>query len=339
MMVWNSPWAFLCLIPIVVYWVRRWFWSKEQRPVLQYSSLKVISSAEVKRKRGIKVFIAPIVDLLKTVGLILAVVALARPQHADEITKKNVDGIDIMIALDISDSMIIEDMPPLNRVECAKENIRQFVKSRTTDRIGLVLFMGEAFTKVPLTLDYNLLLDAIKDVQPLRTIKMGTAIGVALANAVNRLKDSKAKSKVIIFLTDGENNSGTIDPETALEIAKGYGIKIYTIGIGKDGETRLPIYSTDPFGNKVKRYVPFYDTVNTELLTMMAQDTGGKYWRVQSANAMEEVFHEIDKLEKTKVEVNKYTKYTELFPPFLAFSFLFLFLSLLFERFYLRRFP
>lgn len=339
MIVWHSPWAFLFLVLIVGLWVRRWLSPKEQRPVFQYSSLRLISGNEHRQKRGLKVYLLPVIDIIKTIAFVLAIIALARPQKADEITKKNIDGIDIMIALDISDSMIIEDMPPLNRVECAKENIKQFIKGRTTDRIGLVLFMGEAFTKVPLTMDYNLLLDAVKDVQPLRTIKMGTAIGVALANAVNRLKDSKAKSKVIIFLTDGENNSGTIDPETALEIAKGYGIRIYTIGIGKDGETRLPIITTDPFGNKVKRYIPFYDTVNTELLTMMAHDTGGKYWRVQSANAMEEVFKDIDTLEKTKVEINKYTKYTELFPPWLLASFIFFILSFMLERIYLRRFP
>jgi Ca-activated chloride channel family protein len=170
-------------------------------------------------------------------------------------------------------------------------------------------------------------------------MKMGTAIGVGLANAVGRLKDSKAKSKVIIFMTDGENNSGTIDPETGLEIAKGYGIKIYTIGIGKDGETKLPIVVTDPFGNKVKRYQPFFSTINEDLLKLMASETGGKYWRATSARSMEEVFKEIDKLEKTKVEINKYTKYTELFPFWLTMAFFCLLFSLILERVILRRFP
>ncbi len=340
MIVWHSPWAFLLLLGVLWLFIKRFILaSKNETSFFQFSSLKVLKTPALKNHRGIKVKLIPIVDILKLIGLTLAILALARPQQADEITKKNIDGIDIMITMDISDSMLIEDMPPINRLECAKENLKHFINARTNDRIGLVLFMGEAFTKVPLTTDYNLLREAVKSAEPLRSIKMGTAIGVALANSVNRLKDSNAKSKVIVFMTDGENNSGTVDPETALAIAKGYGIRIYTIGIGKDGETRLPIYSTDPFGNKVKRYVPFYDVVNTELLELMAKETGGRFWRVKSDNEMDEVFKEIDKLEKTKIEVNKYTKYTELFPLWLMSSFLVLFLGLFLERFVLRRFP
>lgn len=335
MIVWNFPWAFLLLLVLAGLWIWKSFHRKEERPVFQYSTVRPAKAI----KKGFKVYLIPLVNIFKYLALIFAVVALARPQKADEITKKNIDGIDIVIALDISDSMVIEDMPPLNRIECARENIYQFIKGRTSDRIGLVVFMGESYTKVPLTMDYKMLLDVVKELEPSRTMKMGTAIGVGLANAVGRLKDSKAKSKIIIFLTDGENNSGTIDPETGLDIAKGYGIKIYSIGIGKDGETKLPIITTDPFGNKIKRYQPFFSTVNEELLKQMASETGGKYWRATSARIMEEVFKEIDKLEKTKVEVNKYTKYTELFPFWLSTAFFCLLFSLVLERVILRRFP
>jgi Ca-activated chloride channel family protein len=335
MIVWNFPWAFLLLFVLGGLWVWKKMHGKEERPVFQYSTV----APAKKIKKGWKVRLIPLVGLSKYLALIFAIVALARPQKADEVTKKNVDGIDIVISFDISDSMLIEDMPPLNRMECAKENMRQFIEGRTSDRIGLVVFMGESYTKVPLTMDYKMLLDVVKDLEPSRSMKMGTAIGVGLANAVGRLKDSKAKSKVIIFMTDGENNSGTIDPETALEIAKGYGIKIYSIGIGKDGETKLPIISTDPFGNKIKRYQPFFSTVNEDLLKLMASETGGKFWRATSARSMEEVFKEIDKLEKTKVEINKYTKYTELFPFWLSTAFFCLLFSLILERVLLRRFP
>src|SRR5690606_20888956 len=216
---------------------------------------------------------------LKILALIFVVVALARPQEASTQIKKNVEGIDIVIALDISDSMLIEDMKPVNRLEASKKTIAEFIKGRTSDRIGLVVFSGEAYTRVPLTLDYKLLLENLSEVKTTRNIKMGTAIGVALANAVGRLKESTAKSRIIIFMTDGENNSGTIDPETALDIAKGYGVKIYSIGIGRDGQAQLPVIMEDAFGRKIKRYRPMHSQINEDLLSRFATETGGKFWR------------------------------------------------------------
>jgi Ca-activated chloride channel family protein len=254
--------------------------------------------------------------------------------------KRNVEGVDIMIVLDISDSMVIEDMPPFkNRMDAAKETIKDFIKARTSDRIGFIVFSGESFTRVPLTLDYDLLLNVVSETDSSRNIKMGTAIGVAMANGAARLKDSTAKSRVMIFLTDGENNSGTIDPDTGLDIAKGYGIKMYTVGIGRDGETRIPVITTDPFGNKVKRYQPFFSTVNEDLLQRAATETGGKYYRATSGNKLKTFFEEIDKLEKTKVDVNKYTKYAELYPPYLEIGILLYFLSLVLSQTVLRRNP
>ncbi len=247
------------------------------------------------------------------------IIALARPQLANTKSLRTVDGLDIIIVLDISDSMLIEDMKPFNRLESAKQTISEFIKARSSDRIGVVIFAGEAFTLVPPTLDYDLILNRIQNIQTAADarIKDGTAIGVAMAAGAARLKDSFAKSKVMIFLTDGENNSGMISPETGLEIVKGYQIKIYSIGIGKDGKTQLPIYTTDLFGNKTKRYQNFESTVNEELLGQMAQVTDGKYFRASKEDSLKGVFAEINQLETTKIEETKYTQYTEYFYYFL----------------------
>lgn len=277
--------------------------------------------------------------VLHILGIVFIIISLARPQEANTRTKKNVEGIDIVIVLDVSDSMLIEDMSPLNRLEAAKEVIRKFIEKRNSDRIGIVVFAGEAFTLVPPTLDYPLILQRVKDITTAANakIKDGTALGVALANGSSRLKDSTAKSRVMIFLTDGENNSGTIDPETGLAIAKGYEIKIYSIGLGKDGPTRIPIYTRDMFGNARKIYQPFESTVNDDLLGRMASETGGKYFRATRENSLEGVFSEIDQLETSKVDVNQYTQYAEMFPPFVKMAFLFLILSMILQRLVLRR--
>jgi Ca-activated chloride channel family protein len=254
-MTFQSPEAFWLLIPLiaVVFWM---FWVRRKKQAsLLYSQVSVLAS--VRPTLRTRLMFLP--QALKILGVVLAIFALARPQQADTLTRKNVEGIDIMIALDISDSMMIEDMKPLNRIEAAKDTLKKFVNKRTSDRIGVLIFAGESFTLVPPTLDYQMLLDRIGEVTTAQQarIKDGTAIGVALANAAGKLKDSTAKNRVIIFMTDGENNSGTIDPDTALEIAKGYGLRIYSIGIGQDGPTRIPIFQKDIFGNTVKTYQPF----------------------------------------------------------------------------------
>jgi len=278
---------------------------------------------------------------LKFLSLFLLILALARPQKSDTQVKKNIEGIDIMIALDISDSMLIEDMKPLNRLESAKETLKNFVNKRSNDRIGVIIFAGESFTLVPLTLDYELILSRVEEIATAQQahIKDGTAIGVALANAAGKLKDSTAKSRVMIFMTDGENNSGTIDPDTGLDIAKGYGIKIYSIGIGKDGPTRIPIYQIDVFGNKVKTYQPFESTVNEDLLGRMGKETGGKYFRANKEDSLGGVFNEIDRLEKTKIDINKYVRYEEVFKDFLLPAILFYLLAIFLANTWLRRQP
>ena len=331
-MTWHSP-VFFILLLLIAGALFLQFLRPKRLSSLKFSQVKLLSKIDT----GLRAKIKTLPLFLKIIAFVLVVFALARPQESDTKVKRNVEGIDIVITLDISDSMLIEDMRPENRLEASKEIIRDFIKGRSSDRIGLVVFSGEAYTRVPATLDYPLLLQSLSEVETTRNIKMGTAIGVALANASGRLSESTAKSKVVIFLTDGENNSGTIDPETALEIAKGYGIKIYTIGVGKDGDAQLPITVDGPGGQKFKQYRPIHSKVNDELLSQMADDTGGKYWRVITAADLKNVFNEIDKLEKTKIEVNQFTRYTELFYGFLLFALLIYGLAFILQRFILQR--
>jgi len=327
---------FLLLIPAFIgYLVWHLFFKKTKRPTVLAPQFFYLEKVPL----TLRAQTSWLPQVLMLLGLSLLIVALARPQEASTKVKKNVQGIDIVIAFDISDSMLIEDMAPVNRLESAKDTIVKFVEGRKTDRIGLVVFSGESYTRVPLTLDYPLLLNSVKEVQTSRNIKMGTAIGVALANSVARLKDSTAKSRVIIFLTDGENNSGTIDPETALDIAKGYGVKIYSIGIGRDGEAQLPVIMEDAFGRKIKRYRPMHSKVNEELLSRMANETGGKFWRATTSNSLKGVFSEIDQLEKSKVEVNQYTKYKELYQSYLKWAVIFFVLGVLLRGTAYRRIP
>ncbi len=336
MISWASPLAFSLFLPLLALLIWNFFSEKNRRPSLSYSSLSFIKSLPPTLRTRFRWL--PV--LIYAAGLSAMIFALARPQRADTKVKKNVEGIDIILTLDISDSMAIEDMEPFkNRIDAAQNVLMNFVKGRPNDRIGYVVFMGEAYTRVPLTLDHPLLVKSISETYPSRNIKDGTAIGSALATAVGRLKDSTAKSRVIVFATDGESNSGTIDPETALEIAKGYGMRIYTIGIGKDGESRLPIQTLDAFGRKVTRYQAIHSSINEELLGKMASETGGKYFRATDGHALDKVFRAIDGLEKTKIDVNQYTRYAEVFPPYLQWGVALVVLALFLGSTYFRRAP
>jgi len=333
---WAYPWVLflLLVLPILFYFYNN---NQKKKSTFQISSVQLFKVWKNKGKAQFVLFN----DILLFLSLCLFIFALARPQTMDSKVKRTLDGLDIVIVLDVSDSMLIEDMKPLNRLESAKETIASFVKQRSSDRIGLVIFAGEAFTLVPPTLDYQLINERVSQIQTARDarIKDGTAIGVALAAGAARLKDSQAKSKVMIFLTDGENNSGTIDPETGLEIAKGYGLKIYSIGLGKDGATQLPIYTQDMFGNKVKRYQPFESTVNENLLSQMAKVTGGKYFRATKENSLEGVFSEINKLETVKIEDQKFVRYNEFFYIFLSWGLVMLAVNRVLNLTLLRRGP
>lgn len=334
--IWANPWAFsfLLLLPFLYWLIER---RQKNKATFQISSVQLFKSWQGKGKaQWVKLN-----QLILFLSLALMIVALARPQTRDEKVKRTLDGLDIVIVLDISDSMLIEDMKPTNRLESAKETIAAFIKQRTSDRIGIVIFAGEAFTLVPPTLDYDLITERIAQIKTAQQarIKDGTAIGVATAAGAARLKDSQAKSRVMIFLTDGESNSGMIDPETGLEIAKGYGIKIYSIGLGRSGPTKLPIYSTDMFGNKVKRYQPFESTVNDELLTLMATSTGGKYFRAIREDSLTGVFNEINALETTKIEDQKFVRYNEFYHLFLIWGLVLFLLNRLLNYTLLRRGP
>lgn len=334
--IWANPWAFsfLLLLPLLYWLIER---RQKNKATFQISSVQLFKNWQGKGK----VQWVKLNQLILFVSLALMILALARPQTRDEKVKRTLDGLDIVIVLDISDSMLIEDMKPTNRLESAKETIAAFIKQRTSDRIGIVIFAGEAFTLVPPTLDYDLITERIAQIKTAQQarIKDGTAIGVATAAGAARLKDSQAKSRVMIFLTDGESNSGMIDPETGLEIAKGYGIKIYSIGLGRSGPTKLPIYSTDMFGNKVKRYQPFESTVNDELLTLMATSTGGKYFRAIREDSLTGVFNEINALETTKIEDQKFVRYNEFFHLFLIWGIGLFLLNRLLNYTLLRRGP
>ena len=329
------PWVLILFLPLIVFFIWHAFFRRSPSSAFQYSNLKLLKVHQNSWK--IKLRFLPHLLLFFSLGFII--IALARPQKASEKTSKNVEGVDILIALDISDSMLIEDMKPKNRLISSKKTIKEFIEGRVSDRIGLVVFSGEAYTRVPLTVDYELLLKSLSEVQTTRNIKMGTAIGVALATAVSRIKDSTAKSRVVVFLTDGENNSGTIDPETALQIAVDFGIKIYSIGMGVDGQAQLPFYIKGPQGKPIKKYRPMHSEVNEKLLKKFAQATGGRFWRATTGAGLDEVFNEINRLEKTKIDINKYMKYEELYQNYLIYALISFLLSKFCIWTFLRRFP
>ncbi len=297
-------------------------------------TLLIFTLLKQRKKKGFSFLGAEILEAKKAVlafrvlstltgglGLVFLFMALSRPQERKLEPKRTEKGIDIVFSLDISDSMLIEDMEPHeNRLESAKHHIKKFIEKRETDRLALVIFSGEAYTRVPLTVDHELLLTSLKDVTVNEFIRKGTAIGVALASSVNRLKGSTSKSKVIVLLTDGENNTGVIDPLTALDLTVELGARVYTIGIGRDGRSMLPIFSKDRFGRKVKSYRPFPTKINEKLLREIAQKTGGRFYRASEESDLSGIFADIDSLEKTDLKVPDTYKVLENFqnPLFLA---------------------
>ena len=250
--------------------------------------------------------------ILKVAALALFIIALARPQNQYKHQERTVPGLDIVMVMDVSASMNIEDLADRPRLDIAKETMKSFVAGRSNDRIGFVIFSGEPLTLVPPTLDYGILLSTIDSVETGR-LKDGTAIGDGLSLAIGRLRESKAKSRVIILLTDGDNNVGQVDPATAGDLAAGYGIKVYTIAIGKEGRVKLPIREKGMFGKVFTRYQMFDNALNPELLQKIAELTGGKFYRVTEEGALGEVFKEIDKLEKTEIKTQEKVKFEEKF--------------------------
>jgi Ca-activated chloride channel family protein len=252
---------------------------------------------------------------LRVASLALLVICLARPQSSHTEEEIQTEGVDIVIALDVSSSMLAEDFKPNNRLEAAKVVAQDFIKGRTNDRIGMVVFAAKSFTQCPLTLDYGILLNFINEIES-GMIEDGTAIGMAIANASNRLRNSKAESKVVILLTDGQNNRGQLDPITAAKVADAFDIKIYTIGVGTQGKALYP-YDDPLFG---RRYVQMQVQIDEETLKQIAEITSGTYYRATDKQSLEQIFAEIDELEKTKIEVKKFSRFQELFPPYLVFA-------------------
>ena len=239
-------------------------------------------------------------------------VALARPQLPDERSYRSVSGIDMVLALDVSRSMQARDLGDLNRLETAKITLRKFIEARSSDRMGLVMFSGEAYTLSPPTLDAGLLLQALSQAR-MGLLRDGTAIGDGLALAINRLRQSKAKSRVIVLLTDGDNNAGQIDPITSGELAIGYGIRVYTIAVGRQGRVVVPMEVEDAFGNKHTEMQVLENALNTELLEKIAADTKGRFYLVEDRLALDGVFKEIDQLEKAEIKTQIRVQYRDVF--------------------------
>ena len=270
--------------------------------------------------------------ILRILSLIFIIIALARPQSSISRQDVSIEGIDITIALDISSSMLAEDFSP-NRLEAAKIVASEFVEGRPNDRIGLVAFSGEAFTQCPLTTDKTVLLELFRELKS-GMIEDGTAIGDGLATAINRLRESTTVSKVIILLTDGENNRGNIDPISAAEIAKKYGIRIYTIGVGSRGMAPYPFQT--PYGIQ---YQNVEVKIDENLLQQIAQMTGGKYFRATNNATLREIYHEIDQMEKSKIDVSEFHKKTDEFRPFVLVAIILLIIEFILSHTFLRVYP
>lgn len=295
-------WLFI-LIPFAIAWL---FWKRKH----QSATLKISSTKGFKGSTTIMARLKPYLGVLRILSLSLLIVALARPRTVDISNKtKTTKGIDIVMAVDVSGSMLAKDLKP-NRMEALKEVAGNFASERPNDRIGLVVYASEAYTKTPVTSDKAVVLEAIKSIKYDQVLQDGTGIGMGLATAVNRLKDSKAKSKVIILLTDGVNNAGFIEPETAADIAKQYGIKVYTIGIGTNGMAEFP-YAVAPNGQFLFKMMKV--EIDERLMQSIAKKTDGKYFRATSNSKLAEIYNEINKLETTEIEELKFYDYDEKF--------------------------
>jgi len=307
----------LLLIPVIIFFMYYFRFKK-------VSNLKISSFDNFKTK-SFKSKLYPLMNTLRIISIALVIIALSRPQEISNSSRtKTSSGIDIVIAVDISSSMLAQDLKP-NRLEALKSVASEFINDRINDRIGLVIYAGESYTKTPVTSDKEVVINSLTEISFDGIIDDGTAIGMGLATSVNRLKDSKAKSKVIILLTDGVNNSGFIDPSTAADLASTYGIKTYTIGLGTNGNARAPV-ALNPNGSF--RFGITKVEIDEDLLNEVADKTGGKYFRATDNRKLEEIYEEINKLEKTEVEEIKYSDIDEKYRPFALLAFVLISLEL-----------
>ena len=328
----NDPLVLILILIIPLY-----IWYKLCRPgegTLHFPMVKTVK--QLPASFSLKFKYLPLG--LCSLAMLLIIISLARPQRGIEHTKMPTEGIDIVLAIDVSTSMLAEDFilhgKRVNRLTAVKPIVREFIDHRLNDCIGLVIFAGMAYTQCPLTLDYGILFQFLDKIK-IGMIEDGTAIGSAIAICVNRLRDLPGKSKVIILLTDGRNNTGKIDPLTAAEIAKTFDIKIYTVGAGSRGPAPYPVQ--DIFGNKVYQRVSL--DLDEDTLTKIAQITGGKYFRATNTNSLREIYDQIDQMEKTESEIKIYMEYKELFPYFLIPGLCLLIIGLIITQTCLRKLP
>ena len=310
-----TPWAFLALLPVAL-WL---LWRRRRRPPALLHARADVLAAGPRRGR----WAARATLVLRLIAIFAAVTALARPRTGARAETVRGDGISIVMALDVSSSMLAEDFTP-NRLEVAKATIKEFIAGRDVDEVGLVAFAGEALTQVPLTLDYPVLLAAVENLQP-GQLEDGTAIGTGLITATNRLRGARGRSRVIVLLTDGENNRGTIDPRTAAQAAAALGTRVYTIGVGSEGVAPVPV-GRGVFGFRYENRPVRIDEV---LLEDVARQTGGRYFRARDAQALRRIYEQIDQLERTPIRATRYVRFTELYLWPLALATIALMLELL----------
>jgi Ca-activated chloride channel family protein len=302
-MTFARPWLLLLLLGLAFWW---WIRRRREAPAARYSDVTLPAQAV---RSAWWVMLPP---ALRGLALVVLVFAAAGPRIGGDTVEVKQEGIAIVITIDISSSMLAEDFSPSNRLEVAKRQAVGFIRGRTADRIGLVAFAGEALTQVPVTLDYPVIEQAVMDLK-IGSLEDGTAIGSGLATAVNRLRRAPDKSKVILLLTDGENNKGLIDPRTAAATAAAFGIRVYTIGVGTIGEAPIPTGR----GLGGFRYELLPVRIDEPLLQEIAQKTGGRYFRAKDSEALSRIFRQIDALEKTPIQVTRYTRYDETTRPLL----------------------
>ena len=322
---------FLLLLLLIPYILWYFLYRRKNEPTMRMSDTKQYLYAP----KSLRVRLIHLPMFLRCVSFVLIVCAMARPQTHNSWDNKTVEGINIMLAMDVSTSMLAEDLKP-NRMEAAKDVAHEFISGRPNDNIGLTIFAGEAFTQCPMTTDHSSLLrllqDTRTDIAARGLIQDGTAVGMGLANAVSRLKDSKSKSKVVILLTDGSNNMGDISPMTAAEIARSLGIRVYTIGVGTNKVAPYPV----PGGIQ---YVNIPVEIDTKTLKDIAQTTDGNFYRATNNKELKQIYQDIDKLEKTKMNVKHFAKRYEAYQPFIIAAFLILLMEILLRITWLRKIP
>ena len=324
----------LIVVPLLIIALQR-FRKEAIVPVVRFSDLRPGFAAGIQQMRQtLSVKALPTLWVIRFVILALLILTLARPQLSQSRVHKSAEGIDILLALDISESMRAEDFEGINRIQTAKSVVNDFLTYRENDRIGLVVFSGESFTLCPLTLDYPVVAELLHDVE-IGQLQDGTAIGDALATAIYRLRVSASKTKIVILLTDGENNAGTINPETAVSLAKSFGIKVYTIGMGKEGGARIP-YADTTFGKRYREVLTYLDE---DTLKQIANGTGGRYFRATDTQSLKRIYTEIDRFEKTKFETVGSIVHKELAAYFLIPAVLLLGVEILLGNTLLRKIP